>query len=517
MYKFNNYYEMLGDSAKKFPKNAALILEKNTINYKELKLMVDKAISVFTSYGVVRGDKVALIVTNSAEFVISFFAITAIGGIAVPINTFLKKEEFEYILNDCGAKILLVSNSHLKEIEGLEHSTKIEKILVIGEANNLDDSFVDFLKQLNLAKPANHECKATIDDIANIVYTSGTTGHPKGAMISYKNVFSNILAINQIFTITNKDRFIVFLPMFHSFTLTVMIVMPIYTASGEVIIKSVFPFSNVLKQTLLKRVTVFLGIPAIYTAIAKAKIPWYFKWFNSIRYFICGSAPLSQQTILNFEKIFPRAKLLEGYGLSECSPLVSVNRPDNKKALSVGLALPTYSVKIVDDEMIELPKGKVGEIIVKGDNVMQGYLNNPTATDNTIINGWLRTGDLGKIDSDGFIYIVDRLKDLIISKGQNIYPREIEECIYKLEEVEACAVIGIRDENKDEDVVAFIQPKENSIIDETKVRNHLKNHLANFKIPKHIYFANELPKNATGKVLKRVLKELVNNNLKITT
>lgn len=509
-YKFNNYYEMLDSSASLHPKNIAIFSEKAKLSYKELKLKVDQTITFLRDNQIAKNDKVAMIVTNCEEFVISFFAITAIGAIPVPINTFLKKDEFRYILNDCQAKMLIVSNSHLKEIDGLEASSSL-KVVVIGEFEN--SAYQSFKDAFYRAIDKDFVSPAKLEDTASIIYTSGTTGHPKGAVISYKNVFSNILGINEIFSITHKDRFIVYLPMFHSFTLTVMVIMPIYSASSEVIVKSVFPFSNVLKQTLLKRVTVFLGVPAIYSAIAKAKIPWYFKWFNAIRYFVCGSAPLAKQTIDDFERIFPRAKLLEGYGLSECSPLVSVNRPENKKVSSVGLPLPKFDVKIVDDEMIEMKTGEVGEIIVKGDNVMQGYLNNPTATDEVIINGWLRTGDLGKVDSDGFLYIVDRLKDLIISKGQNIYPREIEELIYKIEEVEACAVIGIKDENEDEDVVAFIQLKEDMVLSEAKVKAFLKNHLANFKIPKHVYFADELPKNAAGKVLKRVLKENIKGKI----
>jgi long-chain acyl-CoA synthetase len=232
-------------------------------------------------------------------------------------------------------------------------------------------------------------------------------------------------------------------------------------------------------------------------------------WFNKVRIFISGSAPLSEQSLNEFNAKFKKATLLEGYGLSECSPAVSVNRLDRQKALSVGLPLPSYEVKIVNEEMMEVKTGEVGEIMVKGDCVMQGYLNHADATDETIMNGWLLTGDLGKKDEDGFIYIVDRKKDLIISKGINIYPREIEEVIYKYEGVDAVAVIGLRDETKDEDVLAFIQPKEGVELQEMELRQYLKKHLANFKLPKHIYFVEELPKNATGKVLKRVLKEKV--------
>ncbi len=201
--------------------------------------------------------------------------------------------------------------------------------------------------------------------------------------------------------------------------------------------------------------------------------------------------------------------MIEGYGLSECSPAVSSNLFDKRKTLSVGVPFKSFQVKIVDDELLEVPKGDVGEIIVYGDCVMQGYYNNPTATDNTIINGWLKTGDLGYVDDDGFIYIVDRKKDLIISKGINVYPREIEELIIKIDGIDAVAVIGIKDETKDERIVAFVEleKEKKHKISEHSIKEDIKPHLANFKMPKHIYFIEELPKNAASKVLKRKLKE----------
>jgi len=317
----------------------------------------------------------------------------------------------------------------------------------------------------------------------------------------------------EMLNIVKKDRFIVYLPMFHSFTLSIMVILPLYTTTSIVIVKSVFPFANVLKQVLLKRVTIFLGAPQIYNALNKAKIPWYFMWFNKIRGFISGSAPLSEQVLIDFRKKFKNATMLEGYGLSECSPAVSINPFDEQRNMSVGIPLPNYEVKIVDEELIEVESETIGELIVKGDCVMQGYYKNEEATKNTIVNSWLRTGDLAKKDKDGFIYIVDRIKDLIISKGINIYPREIEEHIYKIEQVDAVAVIGIADESLDEKIVAFVQLKEDieKPISTSEIRAYLKEHLANFKIPKNIYIIDEIPRNATNKVLKRKLKENIND------
>ena len=553
-YSYNNFYEILTKVAKQSPNQIAIFDEKEKLKYHELKQNVDKVAAYLQLCGVNLGDKVAMAVANSKEFIISYLAITAIGAVAVPMNTFLKTNEFEYILNDCGARVLFASSSLAKELIALSELEILRKIIWIGQTPkklqsaskddyvSVDEEYGEsaylsstpqiskedmskgyenngVVKNVNFSEALNHKYTLSItkypkiDDLMHIIYTSGTTGKPKGAMISYKNIFSNVIGAHERFKVKKSDRFIVFLPMFHSFTLTAMVLLPIYAGASMVLVRSVFPFSNVLKQTLLKRVTVFLGIPAIYTAIGKAKIPWYFRWFNRIRLFVSGAAPLAKQTIDDFRVKFPRATLVEGYGLSECSPVVAANLFDKQKLLSVGPALNGYEVKIVDDEMMELPVGQIGEIIVKGDCVMQGYYGMPGVTDETIINGWLKTGDLGKIDEEGFIYIVDRKKDLIISKGINIYPREIEEVIYKLEAVEAAAVIGVKDVHADEEVVAFIQVKDGMDLDEKTVREHLKKNLANFKIPKSIYFAEELPRNATGKVLKRVLKEQIKDKI----
>jgi long-chain acyl-CoA synthetase len=272
------------------------------------------------------------------------------------------------------------------------------------------------------------------------------------------------------------------------------------------------PFSTIIKETLLKQVTVFMGVPDIYNALLRAKLPWYFLWFNSVRCFISGGSALSEDTLNRFKSVFKRSTMLEGYGLSECSPAVAVNPFERQKNLSVGLPLRGYEVKIVNDEMIELPVGDVGELIVRGDCVMQGYLNNPEATRETIQNGWLRSGDMAKVDEDGYIYIVDRIKDLIISKGINIYPRQIEEQMMLLPSIKLAAVIAQRDLHSGEVPIAFIELEEgfeDTTI--TQIKSQLKEHLAAFKIPKTITVVESLPKTATGKVLKRVLKQQGNH------
>ncbi len=511
-YPYQNFYDMLAAAASVSPKKTVIFIDDRKVSYKEFLHKVDAFARFLEIAGVGVGDKVALIAPNSEEFVISVYAVTKIGAVVVPVNNMLKANEYMFILNDCDAKLLITSQQFLKEVVDLPVTTKVQKVIWIDEAPKIDTNNIVFDEILETHRHG-EESKglSKLDDMAIIFYTSGTTGHPKGAMMSYRNIFSNMIAGSERFDVSPKDRFIVYLPMFHAFTFTVMLLIPLYNRGSFVIIPKLLPFSNIIKQTLLKRVTVFLGVPDVYNALIKAKLPWYFMWFNSVRVFISGASALSEDTLNRFNQKFKRATMLEGYGLSECSPVVSVNPMAKQKPMSIGLALRSYEVKIVDDEMLEVPLGQVGEIIVKGDNVMMGYLNRPEATEATIINGWLRTGDLGKMDSEGYIYIVDRIKDLIISKGINIYPRQIEEELMKLEYIKQGAVIGVKDPHSGEVPVAYVELEDEvdrEVITSNYIKKDLKAVLANFKVPKHVVIVEELPKTATGKVLKRKIKEM---------
>ncbi len=505
-YRYRNFYHFLSHHADRHPRRTAIFFKDRKISYGRLLKKVDTLARFLEINDIQRGDRVAIFMQNAPEFVVSLFAITKIGAVAVPVNTFLKSDEVAYILNDCGAKMLMASADLKKVVEPLWEMTKIQKVVWEGAYEALDNRNIGFEEIFDILHAHEHVTPPDIDDLALILYTSGTTGKPKGAMLSYRNIMHNCAAVWELTELSHKDRFIVYLPMFHAFTLTVTVIMPLYYGASYVIVRKIMPFSNIIKQILLKRVTMFVGVPDVYNALARAKLPWYFMWFQKIRYFVSGAAPLPEATLNRFKKKFPKARLLEGYGLSECSPVVSVNPPQKQKPMSVGPAIPGVEIKIVDEEMNELPTLEIGEIIVRGDNVMQGYLNNPTATDETIVNGWLLTGDMGYLDEDRFLFIVDRKKDLIISKGINIYPREIEEVINAFEGVAASAVVGMPDEKNGEIPIAFVEPAEGAEVDPKALRSYLKEKLANYKMPREIRIIDELPKNATGKVLKRVLK-----------
>jgi len=506
-YPFATFYEVVSHHSGVRGGKTALFLDKEKVSYSQLLIMADSLAGYLYHHDIRQGDRVALFLRNSIEFVVSLIAISKIGAIAVPINTFLKEDELNYIIEDSGVVFLIASSIHEKVVRAGCGKELLGHIIWEGDLQNSDPSNMRFDDILNMGYET-ESTKQSVHDTAVLIYTSGTTGKPKGAMLSYKNIFSNSQSGSARVYVTDKDRSIVFLPMFHSFTLSIGVVLLLYVGGSIVIIKSLQPFSNIFKQTLLKRVTLFFAIPDVYNALVRAKLPWYFMWFNSIRAFISGAAALQEKTLAAMDQKFKRAKLLEGYGLSESGPAVCINPPEKTKVKSVGSALPGYEIKIVDDNLVELPTGEIGDIICRGDNIMQGYWERPEATEEAIINGWLLTGDMGYMDEDGYLYIVDRKKDLIISKGINIYPREIEELIDLFDGVKVSAVVGTFDEQCGEMPVAYIELEDGvRDIDEGKLKKYLKEHLANYKLPKQICIIDELPKNATGKVLKRVLKQ----------
>ncbi len=512
-YPYSNLYEMIKMQAAKRGNKTAVFDGENKISYRDLIGHIDKLAAYMSSAGIGREDKVALFMRNSPDFVYTVFAVSKLGAVAVPINTFLKGEELSYILEDSGSKLLVASAIHKKVVDNSKAVELCEMIIWEGGLEHTDKRNIPFLEALSTTLDVG-AASLGLDDTAMIIYTSGTTGKPKGAMLSNRNLLSNAEASRQAIGVNAKDRSIVFLPMFHSFTFTVAVLLFLYVGGSMVIIRSLQPFSNIFKQILTKRVTIFLGVPDVYNAIARAKLPWYFMWFNKLRVFISGAAALQPKTLEAMSRKFKKTKLLEGYGLSETSPVVSVNRLELQKPKSVGPALEGYEIKIVDEQMNELPRGEVGDIIVKGDNVMQGYLNRPEATAETIVGGWLLTGDMGYMDEDDYLYIVDRKKDLIISKGINIYPRELEEVIDSFEGVKVSAVVGVPDEHSGEIPVAYLELEDGvESIDESALRKYLREKLANYKIPKQIYTIDELPKNATGKVLKRALKEQIRESV----
>jgi long-chain acyl-CoA synthetase len=504
-----NLASILEQRAKEHPFRCALIDGRKKLSYRSLNALSNQLASyLIDEAGLKKGDRVGLLHQNSYNYVICFFAILKAGLIVVPINIFLKADEVTFILNDCEVELLIASEKFQGYIESIREKADTLKEILITDAEIKDCGYIPELIKKRPKK--NLDIDKEDNDVAAISYTSSTTGSPKGAMLTHNNLFSNAQASMQTINIGPRDRLMMAFPAFHSFMMTVCIVLPISACCPIIILESIRPFERFIKTLIFKRITLLIGIPQLFKVMSNMKLPFTARLmfrFNNLKLCISGSAPLDKNVVAVFEKRF-HTKLREGYGLTESSPVVSLNPPLGVNKLgSVGKPLPEVEVKIVDNEEMELPAGEVGELIVKGPNVMRGYYNMPVETAQVIKGGWLFTGDLAKMDSDGYIYIVDRKKDLVISHGMNIYPREIEEVIELNHKVKEAAVIGIKNEKRGEVPMAIVVPKEEQQIDAAEVIAYCKPRLANFKIPHRVEIRSDLPKTPTGKVLKRILKQ----------
>lgn len=514
--KYPNLAEMMSIQAKTWGKKPLVIRDDWTLTYAQVEEASNKGARILKKLGIKKGDRVGILMENTPLFFPSFFSIIKAGAIAIPLNNMLKDTELAYILQDCEAKALFATDKFADMALCLKDNVKsIQHIFSWGEADFHSFDISAASKDID-GSPFSYG--VSLDDVAFLIYTSGTTGHPKGAMLTHGNMLSDSKSIDDYFKWEPDRKFLLFLPMFHSYTLMTSVLYPVYLGCSIVMLESVMElktkkFRNIL---IFKRPKLMVGVPQVYQALIKAPMPrWFIKFFYPLKVHISGGAPIAEETLEAFRKKFG-VPILEGYGLSEASPVVSFNTFEEQRAGTVGKPLPGILAKVVDSEDTELPSGEVGELIIKGGNVMKGYWRMPRATDDAIKNGWLFTGDFAKIDKDGFITIVDRKKDLIITKGMNVYPREIEDMIKEIPDVEATAVIGVPIEGKDEMILAYVKPFEGSSISADVVKKHLKPKIANFKMPKNIYIMDELPLTATGKVLKRKLKEMVlNGEMKI--
>ncbi|HDH06110.1 MAG TPA: long-chain fatty acid--CoA ligase [Nitrospirae bacterium] len=486
---------LLSERAKNNPERICIKFEDRKLSYSGIDNRVTLSAGGLKALGLKPEERVAILMENCPEYIISYFAILRAGGIAVPVNTFLTPREISYILNDSGSEILLYSEMYSPHIEKIKSNVHRLRAFVFDQVPQQE------------AEPY----AGSDEDIAVLLYTSGTTGFPKGVMLSHKNLISNAGASVKTLLVSQRDRFLLFLPLFHSFTFTACVLVPIYAGASIILLKSVKPFSLVIKSIIKERITLFGGIPTVYNILCKKKVPFFIRhllrFLINVRACISGAAALPEDTIYEFEKRF-KVPLIEGYGLTEASPIVAVNPLDGvRKPASVGPPLPGIEVAVIGEDGKKKPAGEIGELIVKGPNVMKGYFNKEEETKAVLKNGWLYTGDMAKIDEDGYIYIVDRKKDVIIIDGMNIYPGEIENFVMKHPSIEECAMVGIPDGRGSEISILFIKKKDNTVVDEREVNNYLKGQIARFKIPKRILFIEEFPKTATGKIKKTELRK----------
>ena len=336
-----------------------------------------------------------------------------------------------------------------------------------------------------------------------LIYTSGTTGRPKGAMLSHGNLLHNVESCRLCLHTVPGDRFAVLLPLFHSYMLTVGLFLPLLAGASIVLVKSLHPVRNAIQEIFSRAATVLPAIPQFYRSLANAEVPVPLP----LRVCISGSAPLPVQVLKDFERKFG-IPLIEGYGLSEASPVVAKNPLDaTRKPGSIGLPIPNVEMSVQDDSGRALGMEEIGEICVRGGNVMLGYWNQPEETMRAFRDGWLLTGDVGYRDSEGYYYITDRKKDMLLVNGNNVYPREIEEVIHQFPGVKEAAVIGQPDSRRGEQPIAFVVPNEGETIDAEALLKLIRSRLADYKVPRRIILASALPRNATGKILKTALRQ----------
>ena len=461
-------------------------LGEATATYADLDLAVRRYRNTLYAMGVRRGDRVALYSQNRGEFVYVYMAVVSLGAIIVPVNCSLVDREVDYIIKDCGAKLLvtdtpLTVSCETEDIHDLDYRAEKEN------APNAPDFPTDL----------------TENDVCALVYTSGTTGSPKGAMLTHKNQIRNVEQYTAIITMTPEDRVLCVLPMFHCYGLTTVVLGALYWGAAIVIVRTKNP-TEIINAVLKHSVTIALMVPPLFNLLARRGDPGSMK---SVHAFVSGGASMPQPVAQAFLEKFG-LPVQEGYGLTEASPVVSVMRVAKPKYLTVGPALPGVEVKVVTEKGGPYEPGQVGELLVRGDNVMKGYWNKPEETAKVLTeDGWLRTGDLVYMDDDDYIYIVDRIKDLIIMNGENIYPGEVEDCIYEVEGVSECAVVGHPDALRGQSVWAYVVMKDGYEFDEDKIRKHMVKNIAAYKIPRRFIPMDALPKNATGKILKRALRD----------
>ena len=521
MIRRKDLYTALADSAFRFPDKVALVEAgtKRSVTYTELLMKVDRAADMFFEHGIRKGDRVAVAHRNSIDTVVANFGLYKLGAVCIPMNFMVTKpEELEFILKDAGAKAVVTQAEFIRhyikvlpDLPDIKYIFSTDEIPSSAQGNPAVFKFWDEVEKSTFHEETSNPC-AGLEDLAFILYTSGTTGLPKGAMLTHGNLASNVISCAQIFKITDDDVFLCLLPMFHSFAWTTCVVIPLYLNLKVGIVANIMPASHWVSAMGSEKVTLILAVPQIYAVLSKEakgfkRLYLQFWPFKNVRFAVSGAAPLTQEIKDRFEKKIG-VPILEGYGLTETSPVVSGNTEEWQKIKSVGPALPAVSVIVLDDDGKELPRNQEGELCIKGPNVFKGYLNNPKATQDAFTpDGWFKTGDICVIDDDGFIFIKDRKKDMIIIKGLKVFSAQVEAVICENPAIEECAIIGVPDGRGGEFVKCYAVKKEGAELTDDQFRKFLKQHLDTYKRPRDFEFVKELPKNALKKVLKRELRK----------
>ena len=489
-----NLAASLARNAADNPDRVAIHLGDQTTSYGELDDQSARVAGLLADRGIAPGTPIGIMLPNVPEFASVYYGILRTGAVVVPMNPLLKAREIAYYLGDSGAPVIFAWHVTAPEVEIGAKEAGAEAILVDPA------TFPDILAT---ASPAPQVIDRAAYDTAVVLYTSGTTGHPKGAELTHANLINNVeVSAADLFQLGPDDLIFGGLPLFHAFGQTCTLNAAIMTGASLTVLPR-FDAAKALGILADQRVTIFAGVPTMFSALLHVPDRSDYD-VSALRLCISGGAAMPVEVLRQFEDAFD-CIVLEGYGLSETSPVASFNHPGReRKPGSIGTPIRGVEMRVVDASGAEVPQGEVGEIAIRGHNIMKGYLNRPEATAEAVSDdGWFRTGDIGRVDEDGYYYIVDRKKDLIIRGGYNIYPREIEEVLYEHPEVAEAAVVGIPHPELGEEVGAAVALKPGATVTPDELRSYVKSQVAAYKYPRRVWIVDALPKGPTGKILKK--------------
>jgi len=498
-----NLPDLLSQRVKQWPNKDFLFSEADgrKFTYSEFQSAVDRVARMLAAEGIGKGDAVSLLMPNSAEYIIAYFACWKLGALAGPINSLLKAEEIAYVVSDSESKALLVHSDFAVTIDSIRNQlSTLRSVIQFDDEAAATSEFID--------APEISSLEITCDSEAIIIYTSGTTGKPKGCLLTHGNLIANARQISHWLGFTEADRLLTIMPLFHMNAVSVTTMSALY-AGGSTVVSPKFSASRFWQIISEYEVTSFGSVATMLSMLLSTYpngVPEGLKT-DQLRFAMCGSAPVPAETLRSFEETFD-CLVIEGYGLSESTCRSTFNPPDERRRPgSCGMPIGN-EMSVVDEEDREVAAGELGEIVLRGENILKGYYRNEEATATAFRNGWFHTGDIGYRDPDGFFYIVDRKSDMIIRGGENIYPREIDEVLYQHPAVSSAATIGVPDQLYGEEVAAFIILKNGETATEAEIIDYCRKRLADFKCPKTIRFVSEIPKGPTGKLLKRELAKL---------
>jgi long-chain acyl-CoA synthetase len=492
-----NLARIVTEAAKAGPDGIAIKLDDVEVSYAALDEGAARMAGVLKEKGIGPGDRVGVMLPNVPYFPIAYYGVLRLGAVVVPMNVLLKARETGFYLSDPGAKAVIAWGDFAEAAEAGAAEAGAECILVKpGE----------FEQVLGGAEPERDVVERAGEDTAVILYTSGTTGKPKGAELTHANLHTNCtIAGTQLIGLGPEDRLLGALPLFHSFGQTCTLNASV-AHRGLLSMIPRFDPAKALEIIQRDAITIFQGVPTMYNAMLAVPDRKSYD-VSSLRLCMSGGSAMPEEVMRAFEKAFD-CIVLEGYGLSETSPVASFNHPDKeRKPGSIGTPIEGVEMKVVDDAGADVPEGEVGEIVIRGHNIMKGYWNRPEATEESIdSDGWFKSGDMAKVDSDGYFFIVDRKKDLIIRGGYNVYPREIEEVLYEHPSVQEAAVVGVPHPELGEEVGAAVALKDGASTEPEELQGFVKEQVAAYKYPRLVWLVDELPKGPTGKILKREIE-----------